>query len=598
MNYYFKENHIKICILIILLIVFSFIISNLTSPEENNHRKNVNKIKCSEDYIKNKTNKLVDENFFIIDSNNLDLISSHMYGYIISRNGILTDNYFQMIGHYEDPEPFGTYIMIRRRNNNIEINQDYYGSYGLYLFENDNKSYFALSNSFLLLVEHLYGKQNLSLNKDFSDNFLVSGLISLSIDETLIKEIKQLPQNALININIKKKIINISYIQRKENSIPLESKEGLEIIDKWFDKWGYILRSLKKKTDNISFDLSGGFDSRLLFSILLNSGININEIIINSRNDKSHIFEEDFKIASNISSNFGFKLNNIKFDENSINWGIKDTLLGLVYTKLGFTKNLNSINTKFYLKPRFSFNGGGGENNRGVPGCKFEKYLNNLATQGKQIEGHQEEFYNASMRLYNRSVEIIKSEKSNINDYEIASFIFQISTNKYHFGKGSLHYFLSNGYSIAPLLDPELNKIKYEISGKSTQDLIAYIFTRFAPKLLLFPFERKRLLSIKSLKKAQILNKLIPKYIIKLDYNNNFYIDTSRISPSPKSNESQNIIDYIIEHLKSYEFKKIFNKVYDKNVYDWVLKYSKNTTKFPTRHLFGLYSIGKIIQYI
>ena len=137
---------------------------------------------------------MLDEHFFIIDSNNLETINPHLYGYIISKHGIITDNYFKSIGHYEEPEVFGTYIMIRKIDNNIIISQDYYGGYGLYFFENKNEGYFALS------------KQNLTLNKDFSDNFLVTGLITFSINETMIKEISQLPANALINISIKKKI--------------------------------------------------------------------------------------------------------------------------------------------------------------------------------------------------------------------------------------------------------------------------------------------------------------------------------------------------------------------------------------------------------
>ena len=278
---------------------------------------------------------------------------------------------------------------------------------------------------------------------------------------------------------------------------------------------------------------------------MLNSGININEILINSRNDNSHIYDEDFKIASNISSSLGFKLNNIKFDQNYINWSFKDSLYSKFYTKLGFTKNLDSINSIFFLKPRFSFSGGGGESIRGIPGCKIEKYLNILASEGRQVNGYQEEFYNASMRLYNRSIELLKREKSFKNDYEIARLFYQISSNKYHFGKGSLNYFISNGYSISPLLDPELNQIKYEISENSTQDLLAYIYTRFAPKLILFPFDKKKEIRSQSLQKAKKLNNQIPKYKIKLDYNKDFYIDTKRKSPVLASYENKKNKNYI-----------------------------------------------------
>ena len=45
--------------------------------------------------------KLIEENFFIIDSNNLERIKPHMYGYCISKNGFFTDNYYKALGRYE-----------------------------------------------------------------------------------------------------------------------------------------------------------------------------------------------------------------------------------------------------------------------------------------------------------------------------------------------------------------------------------------------------------------------------------------------------------------------------------------------------------------
>ena len=130
-----------------------------------------------------------------------------MYGYSVSEYGILTDNYYKQIGEYKEPEPLGAFIMIRKEGKYIIINQDFYGSYGLYLYENKKDHYFAISNSFLMLEEYLVGKQKFSLNKDFADNFIISDLCTYSIGETLIKEIKELPSNAFLIIDIKKKKI-------------------------------------------------------------------------------------------------------------------------------------------------------------------------------------------------------------------------------------------------------------------------------------------------------------------------------------------------------------------------------------------------------
>ena len=244
--------------------------------------------------------------------------------------------------------------------NEIKINQDFYGGIGLYLYENKNTGYFAISNSFLLLEEHLVGKQNFTLNKDFADDLIIAGLCTPSINETLVNEITKLPPNGFIVINIVKKLFNFYYIDYKENTIPLDSEEGLKIIDKWADKWGYIILSLSKQTDSICSDISGGFDTRMVLAILLNSGINLNDILIHSSEDKLHGHEEDFKIASKISSYFGFKLNAFKLSETGKYFEIKDSLFCTIYSKLGFHKEFY-FKKKFLDKPQFHLTGSGGE---------------------------------------------------------------------------------------------------------------------------------------------------------------------------------------------------------------------------------------------
>ena len=77
---------------------------------------------------------LINENFFVFDSNNLKSVESHMYGYSISKKGILTDNYYKQIGQYEIPDPPGAFVMIRKIGNEIIVNQDFQGNFGLYVY--------------------------------------------------------------------------------------------------------------------------------------------------------------------------------------------------------------------------------------------------------------------------------------------------------------------------------------------------------------------------------------------------------------------------------------------------------------------------------
>jgi len=533
----------------------------------------------------NNRNELIKNNFFIIDSNNLEKIQSIMYGFSISKKGLLTNNYYRMLGHYEEPGPDGMYIMIRKIGEEIKIHQDFYGSLGLYIYENKNTGFFSISNSFLLLEEYLVGKQNFTLNKEFSDNLIISDLCSPSIYETMVNEIILIPPNSFIVLNIKKKTFKIHYIDYKENSIPFESQEGLKLIDKWVDKWGYIFRSLKRQTNNIMIDLSGGFDSRTVLTILLNSGINMNEILVNSINDTLHTHEEDFKIAINISKKIGFKVNNLRLDKNGTKLNTKDSIFLSIYTKLGFHKELY-LETMFYSKPIFSITGYGGEDIRGLHHIPIKKYINEICSSAKKINGHIEEFYKS----------LLKRNKRFNNDHEIAADLYYKGRVRHHFGKASLESFYANIYKLYPLIDSDIKQIKFDNNEKSNHGLIAYIFVRFGHDLMYIPFQGRRKLNENSIKNAEKLNKKLPPYKIKSNYNKNFYIDIERNYPVPPSKDNNNANEYLRQLFRSSKFINIINQIYDSKVYNWAMQYSKKTNYFPLRHGYGLYAIAKTLE--
>ena len=511
-----------------------------------------------------------------------------MYGFSISKAGILTNNYYKQLGYYEKPEPQGVYVMIRKNGNEIIINQDFYGSFGLYIYENKENNYFVFSNSFLYLEKYLIGKHNISFNKEFADNLIISSLYSYSINETMIKEIKQLPRNIYIIINIQKKSFKLKDIDYKENTIPLESKEGIKIIDQWVDKWGYIFRSLKKKTGMISCDLSGGFDTRTVFSILLNSGLDLNEILIKSAKDKKYVHAEDFNIAGNISSKIGFKLNNLHFNNNETKLSLRDSLSCTMYSKLGFHKEFY-LKKNFFNNPIFSITGNGGEDLRGSPGYRISNYIEKVSS--RNIPGHIIEFYNSSKALIGRSIDYLKQKKNYSNDYEISYDLYSRIVGRNHFGRSALEAFLVNNYIIQPLMDPDIKRIKYDIIDESPHDLIAFIYIRFAKDLLHFPFQGNRTLNSESIRKGKNLNdKLIP-YIIKSDYNKNFFIDIKRKYPTYKTKDNKKVEEILNEIFKSNEFFRIIKKTYDEKLYYWSKDYSKKTNYHPLKHENALLSI-------
>ena len=108
----------------------------------------------------------VKNNFFCIDSDGLDDVQTELYGFAIINEQFIDsaeslENSFAPLSRSNTCieatnltlDGNGGYVYIRRESDKIRIMQDFIGSYGVYLYRDGD--YFALSNSFLYLVEHI-----------------------------------------------------------------------------------------------------------------------------------------------------------------------------------------------------------------------------------------------------------------------------------------------------------------------------------------------------------------------------------------------------------------------------------------------------------
>ena len=122
--------------------------------------------------------KLYDDEFFIIDSKSLEFVNPKLYGFSILNSAIVKnediDNDVNLLG-------LGSYIHIKDDDDKIFIYQDFNGSWGLYLYQTED--YFAISNSFLKLVEYLKGNYDISFNEDYAKS-----LISTNGSTLIIKD--------------------------------------------------------------------------------------------------------------------------------------------------------------------------------------------------------------------------------------------------------------------------------------------------------------------------------------------------------------------------------------------------------------------------
>ena len=92
----------------------------------------------------------ITQEFFVVDSEHLDQVKEKLYGFTFVNNTLVED--IHILGD-RDPKGNGAYVCVKKEQNQICISQDFIGSYGLYLYK--EQDYFALSNSFIALLDHV-----------------------------------------------------------------------------------------------------------------------------------------------------------------------------------------------------------------------------------------------------------------------------------------------------------------------------------------------------------------------------------------------------------------------------------------------------------
>ncbi len=106
---------------------------------------------------------------------------------------------------------------MQRTDDLISIHQDFIGSFGLYLYQ--EADYFAISNSFMALVDHLKGHHPITFHQDYANYILNADLCSASFSETMIHEIRLLDRAAVVTIDIPSRQLKLDYVDYQENSV-------------------------------------------------------------------------------------------------------------------------------------------------------------------------------------------------------------------------------------------------------------------------------------------------------------------------------------------------------------------------------------------
>lgn len=537
--------------------------------------------------------ELYGDEFFLIDSNNLNLVHEKFYGYAFQNDGIVNEENFAITdGIGAD----GAYIWVHVTDENILITQDFMGSYGLYLYEDNN--YFAISNSFIKLVEHLKDNHPISFNKNYADAFLFADLCSFSYNETLVNEIEELSRNSKIFIDKRSNQIFVEEIDYQEDTIPLDSEKGMEILDKWYTKWVNIFRKIKSETNNLIVELSGGFDSRIVAAIWLTAGIDLNKVFVRSYDSKTHTFKQDYEIASQIANEFNFKLNNDVVRSDKKYFFELETPLNLSsYLKLGFHKELHFRYTKL-VNPIYVVTGSGGE-------CIRWYYNKTPSEYSQYIVNHARKFDDnlslASKMIVDSGLKSLKNKLNISEEYskELPEKMYKEIRCRHHFGKAMVESYFFNEFTLTPLIDSELHKLKLKTDNCDDRNLLmALIYYRYCPKLLNFKFEGNREINLDTINYAKKIN---DKYPLRLKSKNlisgpkieNTFFEIKNNGNFIKYNEVDDLLNDIFN---SRAFMLEFEKYYSPQIYQKILNVVKNEKRFPLKHAYAAFSILKIIH--
>lgn len=543
--------------------------------------------------------------FFFIDSNNLDSVKTRFYGYSIQDTGIYEE------GNLDEQavaglDGCGCYIYVKADESKITIQQDFNGSYGIYLYSTEG--YFALSNSFYMLIEHLKEDYTLTLNIDYCNHILCDTLASLSCQETPICEIKLIDKD--LNIIISNNTVKFQQIDYKENSIKLSSEEGIQVLDQWFYRWTALFRNLKMHTNNISVDLSGGFDSRIVFMLMAESGINLNEIRVNAVNDDLHTHREDYEIASELAKHYNVELNK-KLDNNRLLYYSFEDIVNMAYhNKMGFHKEIYFRNAKKEDKV-YRVGGGGGEGVRDHWDYSESEFIDrNINYANPYPKIIQRKMKSSIEHIIKDGISIIKEKYSITDDHpkRLGLAMYRAIRCRSHFGKSSAGFYFSNDIVINPLIDPIIRSLRLTDDNCLDKNLLfALIYTRYCPYLLSVRYEGGRQIERSTMEYAEKINARFKVYSEQQKLRTEKFdivtrdLNVTRILDQGSNNKEITIDEinkYFAEVFESRFTKSLFTMYFDEEIYRYARKYALNKKYFPLRHCMAILSITEVIRLI
>ena len=512
-------------------------------------------------------NDLIKNEFFYIDSNNLKEVKDALYGYTIS----LTDNVLKLAPSYGDNILSGQYIKITKDDDEqIFIETDDLSSYYIYYYKNE--SFWALSNSFFMLLEKL--KENnieLTFDKIAIDTLMQSSMRTYNMYDTFVAEVKIVP--VFYNIKLTRHTMEFVYKYYDIDTIDIDSPEGMSTIDNWIAKWQNIIYNLVSSGVWTQIDLSGGFDSRTIFSLVYSSGADLSadnvDIFSKNQGNKALLdhWANDFEIATEITEMLGLKVTNKKSPIKQEYFTGEQQYEILKNYYMGVHKE-GYYTLKHYEKPTIHFGGINGELVRGD-----NTYSDDFICKTYLATNPIRNSIEVSMNYIDQMNRLRKTFE---NDF-VAAQVSNIATLcKSHFGMTIYSKLLSNIYSLSPFNDIDLLKIHIP-DGYDKKMIYAMIIERTTPILLNIMYTNNRTFGNGVIEKVKEISAKYPLPEKNIQHYEVVIENTNDFVPEEKDNKTGNevLYDKFVEGKQTFieTMSKLFDRNYAIQLYDYANKY-------------------------
>ena len=544
------------------------------------------------------TIKSAKEQTFLISSAALENVASRMIGFMIDDDGSLFVN--EVPPRHADT---GVYALIERNGDKISISQDYCGSFGLFLYKDEEG--FLLSNSFYAIAEGI--PEKLSLNKAYLASFMYAKDSPADYTGTLANEITRIESDTIVEICIPTKEISFRKKSMPYFTRTLRTQEDFAILDKWYCKWVSFYRSLAEQKKPFYADISGGLDTRIILSMLINANLDLHSSVRMTTHATVNIPKdaEDMRISKIISDTLHFPLNsglihlqkagNLRPEEAyqfirqfSIERSFYSKFIELRYqTPIFSAKGLGSI-----------IKGSVGSSGKAWNGMQevFSEYDTTADTlldrQPFPSEDEREKHKTHCHEIVRKHAEKLLSGAPYDGQYAATYFYKRVWIEERDVKKILIN-FLNNRIEASPFIDPLINTFDYNPYGDDPLFLATLILSRYAPQLLAFEIEH-RAFSPDSIERAAELNRQFPPHLPAYDK-----ISGTEHTVLTDSCESEEMTAHLRSILTSRDFKELVDSAIGKEARETILSAVpvEKHLKLPFRSysLIALYEFLKLL---